>query len=209
MLKTPSNSLHPTILRLATVFGYSPRPRFDLVVNLLTARAVQDRKITIFNNDQWRPFVHVNDVARAFIMAMEAPVGLVSGQIFNVGSYKLNYSLGELADKIREQIPDLVVEHKENDDKRNYRVSFDKIHSTLGFVCLTKLEEGIAEVRRAIESGAVKDYRDKMFSNYEYMVRANGSFLSREPSIQLYTLLEPTDAYILDLPPKALIAGAS
>jgi nucleoside-diphosphate-sugar epimerase len=208
-LKSGTAALHPTVLRLATVFGHSPRPRFDLVVNLLTARAVQDRQITIFNDDQWRPFVHVSDVARAFICALEAAPNLVAGQIFNVGSYHLNYSLGELAEKIREQIPDLVVEHRENEDKRNYRVSFDKIHSTLGFVCRTRLEDGISEIRKAIETGVVKDYRDKAFSNYEHMVRANGDLLTSEPSVQLYALLEPADAFILSVPPKILAVGAS
>jgi len=208
-LKSHTATLHPTVLRLATVFGHSPRPRFDLVVNLLTARAVQDRQIIIFNNDQWRPFVHVSDVARAFICALESSPELVSGQIFNVGSYHLNYSLGELAEKIREQVPDLVVEHKENEDKRNYRVSFDKIHSTLGFVCRTRLEDGISEIRKAIESGVVKDYRDKAFSNYEHMVRANGDLLTSEPSVQLYALLEPADAYVLTVPQKAVAVGAS
>ena len=208
-LKSRTATLHPTVLRLATVFGHSPRPRFDLVVNLLTARAVQDRQIVIFNNDQWRPFVHVSDVARAFICALESSPDLVSGQIFNVGSYHLNYSLGELAEKIKDQVPDLVVEHRENEDKRNYRVSFDKIHSTLGFVCVTRLEDGISEIRKAIESGVVKDYRDKSFSNYEHMVRANGDLLTSEPSVQLYALLEPADAYILSVPPKILAVGAS
>lgn len=206
-LKSRTANLHPTVLRLATVFGYSPRPRFDLVVNLLTARAIQDRRITIFNDDQWRPFVHVSDVARAFVCALESDPELVSGQIFNVGSYHLNYSLGQLAEKIREQIPDVVVEHKENEDKRNYRVSFDKIHSTLGFVCLKRLEDGITEIRKAIESGAVKDYRDKVFSNYEHMIRANGELLTSE-SMQLYSLLEPADVYMLEVPPKAFAVGA-
>jgi nucleoside-diphosphate-sugar epimerase len=206
-LKSRTAMLHPTVLRLATVFGYSPRPRFDLVVNLLTARAVQDRRITIFNNDQWRPFVHVSDVARAFVCTLESAPALVSGEIFNVGSYHLNYSLGGLAEKIQEQIPDLVIEHKENEDKRNYRVSFDKIHSTLGFVCVKRLEDGISEIRKAIETGVIKDYRDKAFSNYEHMVLANGDLLSSE-SMQLYNLLEPADVYILSVPPKALAVGA-
>ena len=98
-------TLHPTVLRLATVFGFSPRPRFDLVVNLLTARAAQDGKITIFNQDQWRPFIHVQDVARAFVCALQSPVSAVSGEVFNVGSYSLNYSLGEVAQKIQSGSP--------------------------------------------------------------------------------------------------------
>jgi len=194
ILRARSSALHPTVLRLATVFGISPRPRFDLVVNLLTAKAMQEGKITIFNTDQWRPFIHVSDVARAFVSALQAPHGLVSGEIFNVGSYKLNYSLGELAEKIREQIPDLVIEHKQNPDKRNYRVSFDKIHSHMGFVCTTGLEVGIQEIRKTIQCGLVKDYRDSVFSNYEHLLGANGDLLVSDPTVRLFSVLEPADA---------------
>ena len=96
----------PTVLRLATLFGVSPRPRLDLVVNLLTARAVRTGKITIFNGEQWRPFMHVYDAARAFVICLETnSPGLISGEIFNVGSYELNHRLCELAEKIAKIIP--------------------------------------------------------------------------------------------------------
>ena len=104
-----------------------------------------------------------------FCRVLQAPHDLVSGEVFNVGSYKLNYSLGQVAEKIQEQIPELVIEHKENLDKRNYRVSFDKIHSYLGFVCTTGLEDGVEEIKKTIESGLVKNYRDSIFSNYEHL----------------------------------------
>jgi nucleoside-diphosphate-sugar epimerase len=201
--------LHPTVLRLATVFGLSPRPRFDLVVNLLTARAVQDGKIMIFNRDQWRPFIHVSDIARAFVCMLEAPQGLVSGEVFNVGSYKLNYSLGEVAEKIREQLPEVVIEQKENPDKRNYRVSFDKIHSHLGFVCMTGLEEGIAEIRKTIQNGLVKDYRKTEYSNYEHLLGASSELLISEPTVQLFAVLEPPDSANATAPQEVLTAGAA
>jgi nucleoside-diphosphate-sugar epimerase len=204
-----SATFHPTVLRLATVFGLSPRPRFDLVVNLLTAKAVQEGKILIFNNDQWRPFIHVSDVARAFLSVLQAPHALVSGEVFNVGSFKLNYSLGEVAEKIREQIPELVIEHKENLDKRNYRVSFDKIHSYLGFVCTTGLEVGVEEIRKTIESGLVKNYRDSIFSNYEHLLGGNGDLLVSDPSVQLFAVLEPADADNPTPSLKVLTVGAA
>ncbi|HXX72929.1 MAG TPA: NAD-dependent epimerase/dehydratase family protein [Candidatus Acidoferrales bacterium] len=208
ILQTRSSTFHPTVLRLATVFGLSPRPRFDLVVNLLTAKAVQDSKIMIFNNDQWRPFIHVSDVARAFLSTLQAHHDSVSGEVFNVGSYKLNYSLGEVAEKIREQIPELVVEYKQNLDKRNYRVSFDKIHSYLGFVCTTSLEAGVEEIRKAIESGVVKNHRDSIFSNYEHLLAGNGDLLFSNPSVKLFTVLEPADANSPTPPLKAITSGA-
>ena len=209
ILQARTSAFHPTVLRLATVFGLSPRPRFDLVVNLLTAKAVQEGKIIIFNNDQWRPFIHVSDVARAFICVLQAPHGLVSGEVFNAGSYGLNYSLGQVAEKIREQIPKVLIEHGENLDKRNYRVSFDKIHSYLGFTCATGLEVGIEEIRKTIQQGLVKNYRDAAFSNYDHLLGAGGEKLTSEPSVQLFSILEPADAVYPAERLKALTVAAA
>ena len=209
ILEARSATLHPTCLRLATVFGLSPRPRFDLVVNLLTARAFEEGKIMISNREQWRPFIHVNDVARAFLCVLQSPPGAVSGEIFNVGSYHLNYTLGDVAEKIRERVPGLDIEYRENPDKRNYRVSFDKIHSRLGFVCSTGLEEGIGEIMRAIESGQVKNYRDKLFSNYEYLLDAGDDLLKSEPGVRLFGVLEPDEAAEAPAVHKAYAASAA
>ena len=73
LLDARSNTFHPVILRFATVFGLAPRPRFDLVVNLLTAKARQEGVITIYNGEQWRPFIHVDDIARALVDTLYAP----------------------------------------------------------------------------------------------------------------------------------------
>jgi nucleoside-diphosphate-sugar epimerase len=209
ILEARSATLHPTCLRLATVFGLSPRPRFDLVVNLLTARAMQEGRIIISNREQWRPFIHVNDAARAFLCVLQSPAGAVSGEIFNAGSYHLNYTIGDVAEKIRELVPTVTVEYRENPDKRNYRVSFDKIHSRLGFVCTTGLEEGIKEIMWAIESGQVKNYRDKLFSNYECLLDAGDDLLKSEPGVRLFGVLEPDDAAEAQVAPKAYAAGAA
>jgi nucleoside-diphosphate-sugar epimerase len=209
LLEARSAALHPTCLRLATVFGLSPRPRFDLVVNVLTARAVQEGKILISNREQWRPFIHVNDVARAFLCVLQAPLGAVSGEIFNAGSYHLNYTIGDVAEKIRERVPAVEIEYRESPDKRNYRVSFDKIHSRLGFVCSTPLEVGIAEIQHAIQSGLVQDYRDRVYSNYEYLLDSGDELLRSEPGVQLFEVLEPADASGAPAASKALAAGAA
>jgi nucleoside-diphosphate-sugar epimerase len=209
LLEARSAMLHPACLRLATVFGLSPRPRFDLVVNFLTARAVADGRIMISNREQWRPFIHVKDVARAFLCVLQAPLASVSGEIFNAGSYHLNYTLGEVAEKIRERVPAVEIEYRENPDKRNYRVSFDKIHSRLGFVCSTRLEDGIEEIQRVIESGQIQNYRDKLFSNYEYLLEAGDDLLKSEPGVQLFGVLEPADAAGAPATPNVYAAGAT
>ena len=86
LLDAQGRDFHPVIMRLATAFGWSHRPRFDLVVNLLTAKAAQEKKIVIFNGEQWRPFIHIRDISSAFRAALRAPLELVSGEVFNVGS---------------------------------------------------------------------------------------------------------------------------
>ena len=166
LLEAKSANFHPTILRLATLFGVSPRPRFDLVVNLLTARAIRKGKITIFNGEQWRPFMHVYDAARAFLACLEANnLDVVSGEIFNAGSYGLNHRLSEVAEKISKVIPTVEVERVENEDRRNYRVSFDKIHTRLGFVCERTLEQGIREMADMVRRSPVEDFSTEMFNN--------------------------------------------
>ena len=164
-----SDSFQPTILRFATIFGYSHRPRFDLVVNLLTARAHQEGVITIFNGDQWRPFLHVEDAAESILRMLQAPLGLVGGQVFNVGSPRMNYTLTQVAEKIREEFPELRVEHVENADRRDYRVSFQKIRSQTGFESKRSLEHGIRELKQVMQTGKVTDYRDISYDNCKFI----------------------------------------
>lgn len=168
-----------TVLRLATAFGLSDRPRFDLVVNLLTAKAVTEGEITIFGGQQWRPFVHVNDVVRAMILCMEGPEHLVSRQVFNVGANSLDVQLEELGETIGRVIPGARVKiERDSHDTRSYRVSFDKIRDRLGFQCGVSLEEGIAEMANALRKGRIKDYRNPRFSNIDMLASSYESLLT-------------------------------
>lgn len=169
LLALNDNRFAPVILRFGTVYGLSPRPRFDLVINLLTARAVCDKRITIFGGDQWRPFIHVDDAAEAILKCLEAPLYVVKGQIFNVGSNDQNYQIAQLGDIIKELIPGVQVIHQgvEDVDRRNYRVSFSKIQKHLGFTPRHTVADGILEIKAAIEDGRIQDYRDARYSNYK------------------------------------------
>ena len=180
LLNSSTTAFHPTILRFATVFGHSPRPRFDLVVNLLTAKAHKEGIITIFNGEQWRPFIHVADVADGIICALRAPIALVSGQVFNVGDSRLNHTISEIAEKIKIAFPNTKIESVENADKRNYRVSFEKIRGQLGFECSMKIEDGIAEMRQAFVNHGVTDHTDVHYHNQRYL-GLNGSPLHQDP----------------------------
>ncbi|MGH7568621.1 MAG: NAD-dependent epimerase/dehydratase family protein [Gemmatimonadales bacterium] len=161
--------VEPVVLRLATVFGLSPRMRFDLVVNTLTARAVVDRRIAVFGGNQWRPNVHCRDVARAFILTLEAPAAAVAGEIFNVGGDALNHRIAELGEIVARIVGDVTVEqHDEVPDPRNYRVTFAKIHRTLGFVPEYTVAAGIREVAAAVRgTPMLQHHQHALFHNVQ------------------------------------------
>jgi len=170
-----------TCLRFSTIYGISGRTRFDLVVNLLCAKAVRDGAITVYGADQWRPFVHVEDVARAVTMTLQAPIDLVAGEVFNVGSDAQNYTLGEVAELIHGQVPDAKITSDDTFvDKRNYRVSFAKIRSRLGFEPAWTIERGIAQVVALVRSNEVGHYSLPTYSNVLYLkergTKSFGSF---------------------------------
>jgi nucleoside-diphosphate-sugar epimerase len=169
LLTAESGDFHPTVLRFATVFGLGYRPRFDLVVNLLSARAQQDHRITIFNGEQWRPFIHVRDVVEAIVNVLEAPARLVSGEIFNVGDSRLNHTLTNVADIVRQIFPGTEVEHVANTDRRNYRVSFDKIKRRLGFEARYRVEDGVRELKKAFEDQLIHNYKDLRYHNQRFL----------------------------------------
>ena len=174
LLEARSDTFHPIILRFATVFGLGYRPRFDLLVNLLTAKARQEGVITIYNGQQWRPFIHVRDLVEATVRVLESPVRLVSGEVFNVGDARLNHTLAEVADVIRGAFPSVRVEHVDNSDRRNYRVNFDKLVSRTGFRARYTLSDGVEEIRKAFDEGLITDYADLRYSNQRYL-KAVGS----------------------------------
>ncbi len=156
------------ILRLSTVCGVSPRMRFDLMVNTMTANAVVEGKVRVQGADQWRPHLHVQDAAEAFMMAYESPDA--RNGIFNVGTEEENFTIGEVAEKVAAQVPGAVVEYATSSaDKRSYRVSFDRIRDTIGFRGKRTVDDAIAEVHALMKSGAVRDFRDSQFNNAKWL----------------------------------------
>ncbi len=161
--------VEPVVLRLATVFGLSPRMRFDLVVNTMTARAVVDGSFQIYGGDQWRPFVHCHDAAKAFYLAAFAPSAVVDRQIFNVGSDRMNYQISEIGQLVATEVPGTIVESRgEVEDRRSYRVSFGKINDYLGFQPTYGLRGGIREIVTALEEDPhLRGYDHPAFSNVQ------------------------------------------
>jgi lipopolysaccharide/colanic/teichoic acid biosynthesis glycosyltransferase/nucleoside-diphosphate-sugar epimerase len=172
------------ILRLATLFGVSPRMRFDLVVNTLTLHAVLNRKMVVFGGEQWRPNLHVQDAAAAFILALRAPAEKVEKGVFNVGSNENNYTVLQIAKLVKKHVPQAVLELSPDvADQRNYRVAFDKIRVVLGFQPRFTVTDGITEIVRVLGNGQIPDPTAEVYSNYRVLAKqAFGQTTQLDPS---------------------------
>jgi len=156
------------IFRLGTLFGISDqfsRIRLDLVVNILTTKALVDKKMSVFGGDQWRPLLHVKDVANA----IGHNISSNTKGIFNL-HYK-NFKIIEIAEKIKEKIPDVSIETTPLpfQDARNYQVSSDKLKLETGFEASIELTQGIEEMYNLISSNRIKDINDPRYSNQNFL----------------------------------------
>jgi dTDP-D-glucose 4,6-dehydratase len=145
------------------------------VVNLLAAKAVSEGRITIYGREQWRPFLHVHDAARAVLAVLEARHQQLAECVFNTGSDEQNYTLGTVGEIINRMVPtaelictDWIA------DRRNYRVDFSRIRRTLNFFPQYTMEQGIQQVLDAIRCGAVADYQDPKYSNVKILSEGQG-----------------------------------
>jgi len=183
LLEMADDRFTPIIVRFGTIHGLSGRTRFDLVVNLLSAKAVFEGCITVFGGDQWRPFLHVDDAAIAVAQLLCLPPGR-GAEIFNVGSNSENYTIAQVGQIIKRIVPEaeLVVEPS-GPDRRDYRVSFTKLHRMIGFKPQWTVEDGVRQVVAAIRAGEISDYREAHYSNERYLHEINGNGLDR-PQVQ-------------------------
>jgi len=166
LLAAPLAPTAATVLRLATLHGLSPRMRFDLTVNEFTMELFVRRKLVVFGEQFWRPYVHVRDAARAFALTLEAPLETVAGQVFNVGDTRENYRKSDLLELLVERIPDAEVQrvHKA-EDPRDYRVAFERIQERLGFKVERRVADGIDEILSALATGLIDDPADPSHTN--------------------------------------------
>ena len=156
----------PTIMRMATLFGLSYRMRFDLVVNTLVMNALNEGRISIFGGNQWRPLLNVSDAADAYLAVLKLPKEKTKGQIYNIGSEKMNYQIRQIGDIVKKALPGTVVEMKDDlADARNYRVSFQKAQRELSFYTKKTIEDSVFEIRDFIINNRV-DVKDTKYSNH-------------------------------------------
>lgn len=161
-----SNICKPTCLRFSTVYGISPRTRFDLTVNEFTKELALGRELVIFGEKFWRPYCHVVDLARSVISVMEAQEDKVAFDVFNVGDTSENYQKQMLIEEIKKFIPDANVNYvSKNEDPRDYRVAFEKIHFAIGFNITKKVPDGIRQIIQVIKDGFILNPDDQKFKN--------------------------------------------
>lgn len=168
LLARKSLAFEPVIARPATLFGWSPRMRFDLAINLMVATAMRNGCINVYGGGkQWRPFIHVQDAARAFVTMLEAPAEQVSGEIFNLGADGINYQIIDLAQRITGMFDGVKLEVvKDDEDLRSYHVQFGKIKRVLGFDAEWSADRGAEEIRENL-----LDKRIDPFSTLHFNVR--------------------------------------
>jgi len=161
-----NNVCKPTCLRFSTVYGLSPRMRFDLTVSEFTKELALGRELVIFGEQFWRPYCHVVDLARSVSTVLEADINKVEFDVFNVGDTSENYTKKMLVDEISKQLPNAKISYvKKNEDPRDYRVAFDKIKNTLGYEITKKVPEGIEQVIKVIQDGVLSNPDDPKYKN--------------------------------------------
>lgn len=154
LLKKREPGFVPVILRPATVCGYSPRLRLDLIVNILTNHAVNNREITVFGGEQRRPNIHIQDVTDLYVSSMEWPDEAIDGNIFNAG-YD-NQRVIDIAETTRSVVgEDVGIKTMETDDLRSYHISSEKIKRELGFIPQFSIEDGVRDLVTAFDSGKI------------------------------------------------------
>lgn len=169
-----SKSFTSTILRFATAFGLSSRMRFDLTISQFVYETMSGDELVVYDSETWRPYCHVKDFSRLIRMVLNAPKEQVDGQVFNAGGDENNFTKKKIIEAISKHIDTSNVSYKENGgDPRNYRVNFSKVRNVLGFEPKYSVEDGIKELKVAIENKIFKDMatNPKKYGNYELSLK--------------------------------------
>jgi len=164
----------PLVFRFATLFGISPRTRFDLMINQFVLEALVKRELVIYQRGYSRSFIHVRDVVEGICLGLEAPDDKVRRQVYNLGSEACNYTKDEIVALVQKHVPGTMVCYKEmsfGGDMRDITVSFAKIRDQLGFEPKISVEQGIVEVRDAIQYGVVKYPLDGRYRNANFITQ--------------------------------------
>jgi nucleoside-diphosphate-sugar epimerase len=174
LLSQKDASCAPLLFRFATLYGLSPRTRFDLIVNQFVLEAFTKRVLIIYQRGYSRSFVHIRDVARGVVMGLAAEQSKIRGQVFNLGTDNGNYSKDDIVALVRKRMPEVEIEYKDltfGGDMRDITVSFAKIKSVLGFDTTLDVDDGIRELLFALKTGIIRNPTDEKYRNAQFIVQ--------------------------------------
>jgi len=174
LLGQKDSSCAPLLFRFATLYGLSPRTRFDLIVNQFVLEAFTKRRLIIYQRGYSRSFVHIRDVAHGVMLGLEAEQAKIRGQVFNLGTEHGNYSKDEIVNLVLKRMPEVVVEYKDltfGGDMRDITVSFSKIKKVLGFETTLDVDDGIRELLFALKTGLIQTPTDARYRNAQFIVQ--------------------------------------
>ncbi len=174
LLAQSNASCAPLIYRLATLYGISPRPRFDLIINQFVLDAFTKRELLIYQRGYSRSFIHIHDAVRGFILGLQAPDDKVRCQIYNLGSDNGNYTKDQIVGLVLKRMPETVVNYKDmtfGGDMRDITVSYEKVQRELGFQTRLTPDDGIREVLHAIRTGLISNPHDQRYRNAQFIVQ--------------------------------------
>ncbi len=174
LIAQSDSSCIPLIYRLATLYGISPRTRFDLIINQFVLEAYTKRELLIYQRGYSRSFVHIHDAVRGIILGLQAPDEKVRCQIYNLGSENGNYTKDQIVAMVLKRLPETVVTYKDmtfGGDMRDITVSYEKIQHELGFQTRLTPDDGIREVLQAIRTGLISDPHDQRYRNAQFIVQ--------------------------------------
>jgi nucleoside-diphosphate-sugar epimerase len=164
----------PLIFRLATLYGLSPRTRFDMIVNQFVLEAYTKRELLIYQRGYSRSFLHIRDAVSGLALGIEAPEAKIRGQIYNLGSDEGNYTKDEIVDLILKRLPETVVQYKDmtfGGDMRDITVSYRKIQQALGFKACLGVDDGIREVLHALQDDVFSNPHAQRYRNAQFIVQ--------------------------------------
>lgn len=174
LLTNTEESCAPLIFRFATLFGMSPRTRFDLIVNQFVLEAFTKRELLIYQRGYSRSFVHVLDTVRGIILGLEAEDEKIRGAVFNLGGSEGNYTKDEVVSLVLKRLPETKVQYKDlsfGGDMRDITVSFKKIKNELGFETQLSVDDGVREILHALQTGLIQDPTDQRYRNAKFIVQ--------------------------------------
>jgi nucleoside-diphosphate-sugar epimerase len=164
----------PLIFRLATLYGISPRTRFDLIINQFVLEAYFKRELLIYQRGYSRSFIHIQDAVHGFVIGVQAPDEKIRAEVYNLGSQQGNFTKDEIVSMVLQRLPETVVHYKDmtfGGDMRDIRVSFEKIHNNLGYDTRLTPEDGVREVLHAIRDGLIIDPQNQRYRNAQFIVQ--------------------------------------